>query len=48
MKKTLRKALEMRTAIRNKIVGGTSGKMFNFREEKKLNVTGKMDWKRKK
>ena len=28
------------------IVGGTNGKMFSFREEKMLNVTGKMDWER--
>ena len=28
------------------IVGGTNGKMLSFREEKMLNVTGRMDWKR--
>ena len=28
------------------IVGGTNGKMFSFREEKMLNVTGRMDWER--
>ena len=28
------------------IVGGTNGKMLSFREEKMLNVTGKMDWER--
>lgn len=28
------------------IVGGTNGKMLSFREEKMLNVTGRMDWER--
>ena len=28
------------------IVGGTNGKMLSFREEKLLNVTGRMDWER--
>ena len=28
------------------IVGGTNGKMLSFREEKILNVTGRMDWER--
>ena len=30
------------------IVGGTNGKMLSFREEKMLNVTGRMDWERQK
>ena len=28
------------------IVGGTNGKMLSFREEKLLNVTGRLDWER--
>ena len=28
------------------IVCGTNGKMLSFREEKMLNVTGRMDWER--
>ena len=28
------------------IVSGTNGKMLSFREEKMLNVTGRMDWER--
>ena len=28
------------------IVGGTNGKMLSFREEKMLNMTGRMDWER--
>ena len=28
------------------IVGGTNGKMLSFREEKLLNVTGRIDWER--
>lgn len=30
------------------IVGGTNGRMLSFREEKMLNVTGRMDWERQK
>ena len=30
------------------IVGGTNGKMLSFREEKMLNVIGRMDWERRK
>ena len=30
------------------IVGGTNGKMLSFREEKMLNVIGRMDWERQK
>ena len=28
------------------IVGGTNGRMLSFREDKMLNVTGRMDWER--
>ena len=30
------------------IVGGTNGKMLSFREEKMLNVTGRMEGEKKK
>lgn len=45
------KAAEVRTATGDKlldhiIVSGTNGKMLSFREEKMLNVTGRMDWER--
>ena len=43
----------MRRVTRNRIVdhiivGGTNGKMLSFREEKMLNVIGRMDWERRK
>lgn len=43
---TYRAQPEKAKSINEIIVGGTNGKMLSFREEKMLNVTGRMDWER--
>ncbi|WP_448914851.1 hypothetical protein [Eubacterium ramulus] len=42
----LSKKTEAREEAKGTDYGGTNGKMLSFREEKMLNVTGRMDWER--
>ena len=37
---------EAREETKGADYGGTNGRMLSFREEKMLNVTGRMDWER--